>query len=128
MNDPIIFISRYRLKEGMLDGFREHYLGSVPTTETAKPGTLLQLAYISQDSREVAIVRLFPDPSAMEAQLQGADQRSKAAYNFIEPARMEIYGEPGPSAVEMMKRIAGSGVPVSLSPLYVGGFIRVQSS
>jgi hypothetical protein len=128
MNDPIVFVSRNRLREDMLDDFRKHYRESVPATQAGKPGTLLQLAYTSLETSEVAIIRLFPDPQALDAQLQGADQRSKAAYKFIEPASMEIYGAPGPSTVEIMKRIAGSGVPVSLNPLYLGGFIRVHSS
>ena len=61
MNDPIVFISRNRVKEGLLDDFKKHYQESIPATDAAKPGTLVQLAYVSEDAREVVIVRLFPN-------------------------------------------------------------------
>jgi hypothetical protein len=44
MTDPIIFISRNRVKEAMLEEFRRHYLQSLGATQTDKPGTLVQLA------------------------------------------------------------------------------------
>ena len=64
---------------------------------------------------------------AMDLHLQGADERSKAAYRFIEPASIEIYGTPNNYALEMMKKIAGSGIDVSVNPQFIGGFIRPKS-
>ncbi len=127
MTDPIVFISRNRVKEGMGDDFRRHYRDSVPLTEANKPGTLVQLAYVSEDATEVAIVRVFPSAEAMDLQLQGADERSKAAYKFIEPTGIEIYGTPSTFAMEMMKKVAGSGIDVSINPQFIGGFIRPRS-
>jgi quinol monooxygenase YgiN len=124
MTDPIVFISRNRVKEGMIDDFRKHYRDSVPSIEADKPGTLVQLAYVNDDATEVAVVRLFPNAEAMDLHLQGADERSKAAYLFIEPTSIEIYGTPGSYAMEMMKKIAGSGIDVSINPQFIGGFIR----
>ncbi len=124
MTDPIVFIVRNRVKPGMLDNFREHYAASVPRTEAEKPGTLVQLAYASEDGSEVVIVRVFPNAEGLDLQLQGADQRSKAAYQYIEPTAIEIYGAPNPYALEMMNKVAGSGIPVSIRPQYLGGFIR----
>jgi quinol monooxygenase YgiN len=127
MTDPIVFISRNRVKPGMLDDFNKHYRNSVPSTEAGKPGTLVQLAYVSPDATEVVIVRVFPDAEAMDGQLRGADDRSKAAYQFIEPTSIEIYGAPSGFSMEMMKKVAGSGIKVSVSPSFIGGFIRPKS-
>jgi len=124
VTDPIVFISRNRVRPGRLDDFLRHYWNSVPLTEAAKPGTLVQLAYLSEDATEVVIIRVFPSAEAMDLQLQGADERSKAAYQFIEPASMEIYGTPSDLTMEMMKKVAGSGIEVSVNPLFIGGFIR----
>jgi hypothetical protein len=125
--DPIVFISRNRIKKGMLEEFRKHYLDSVPRTEAGKPGTLVQLAYGNEDATEVDIVRLFPSAEAMDLQLQGADDRSKASYQFIEPTGVEIYGSPGAFAMGMIEKVAGSGIAVSVKPLFLGGFIRPKS-
>jgi hypothetical protein len=83
MTDPIVFISRNRVKKGMLDDFRKHYRDSFPAIEASKPGTLVQLAYINEDATDVDIVRLFPSADDLDHQLQGADVCSKAAYQFI---------------------------------------------
>jgi len=128
MTDPLIFISRNRIKDAMLEDFRQHYLQSLQSTQTEKPGTLVQLAYVNEETAEVVIVRLFPDAAALDAQLKGADQRSKEAYRFIEPTGVEIYGTPNPFAMEMMQKVAGSGIEVRLFPRYLGGFIHVSQT
>jgi len=127
MTDPIVFISRNRVKNGMFDDFRKHYRDSVPLTEVGKPGTLVQLAYVNKDATEVAIVRIFPNAEAMDLQLQGADERSKVAYRFIEPTSIEIYGTPSTFAMEVLKKVAGSGIDVNVKPQFIGGFIRPKA-
>ncbi len=127
MNDPIVFISRNKVKNGMIDDFRNHYQDSIPPIMAAKPGTLVQLAYFNEETKEVTIVRIFPDAEGLDQQLQGADQRSKAAYQFIEPTSVEIYGTPSMFAMEMMKKVAGSGIDVQIYSEYLGGFIRPKS-
>lgn len=127
MTDPIVFISRNRVKEGLFDNFSKHYHDSVPPIEAGKPGTLVQLAYVNEDATEVVIIRLFSNAEAMDFHLQGADERSKAAYEFIEPLRIEIYGTPNKYAMEMMNKVAGSGIDVSVNSQHIGGYIRFTS-
>ena len=124
MPDPIVFINRNKIKDGKVDEFREHYCDSVPPIEAGKPGTLVQLAYENEEATEVTIVRLFPNADALDQQIQGANERSKKTYEYIEPISIEIFGKPNPATVEMMKKIAGSGVVVTINPNYLGGFIR----
>ena len=124
MADPIVFISRNRVKEGMLEDFRKHYRESIPVTEAGKPGTRVQLAYADEEHSEVVIVRLFASADGLDLQLQGADQRSKTAYQFIEPTGVEIYGKPNEYAMQMIEKVVGSGIPVSIHAQFIGGFIR----
>lgn len=69
-------------------------------------------------------MRIFPNAEALDLQLQGADERSKTTYRFIEPTGIEIYGTPSNYALDMMKKVAGSGILVSIYPQFIGGFIR----
>jgi len=124
MSNPIIFISRNRVKEGSYDEFLRHYQNSISITEAVKPGTFAQLAYFNQELAEVTVVRMFSDAQGLDLQLQGADERSKTTYQFIEPTGIEIYGAPSTYALDMMKKVAGSGIPVSVHPQFIGGFIR----
>jgi hypothetical protein len=124
MTEPIVFISRNRVKEGLFEDFVKHYQASIPATEAGKPGTLIQIAYVNEAATEVVILRVFPNAEALDLQLQGADNRSKAAYQFIEPTGVEIYGTPNPYAMEMISQVAGSGIRVSKHAQFIGGFIR----
>ncbi len=124
MTEPIVFISRNRIKEGKAAEFRQHYRNSIAPIFDGKPGTSAQLAYEQEETGEVTIVRIFPNAQALDQQIQGADERSKKTYELIEPVSIEIYGLPSPEIIEKMKKIAGSGVTVSLHRNYLGGFIR----
>jgi hypothetical protein len=124
MSEPIVFISRNKIKVGKSEEFRNHYRDSIPPIMAGKPGTLVQLAYENEETAEVTIVRLFPSADALDLQIQGADERSKKTFEFIEPIGIEIFGTPNLATLEKMKKIAGSGVVVSINPHYIDGFIR----
>jgi len=124
MTEPIVFISRNRIKEGKINEFRNHYRDRIPAIFDEKPGTLAQLAYLNEETTEVIIIRLFPNTEALDFQIQGADERSKKTYELIEPIGIEIFGNPTLATLERMKIIAGKGIPVSISPHYIDGFIR----
>jgi hypothetical protein len=108
----------------MFEAFETHYRESIPPVEADKPGTLVQLAFVNADVTAVDIVRVFSSAEGMDAQLRGADQRSKATYQYIEPTSIEVYGAPSNFALEMIKKVAGSGIAVSIYPQFIGGFIR----
>jgi hypothetical protein len=127
MSDPIVFISRNIVKEGLFEDFKNHYQGSISPIMAGKPDTLVQLAYFNEETQEATIVRIFPDADGLDQQLQGADQRSKAASQFIKPIRIEIYGTPSMYALEMMTKVAGLGIKVHIYADYLGGFIRSWS-
>lgn len=124
MSQPIVFISRNKIREGQANEFRKHYQGSIPPMVAGKAGALVQLAYENEETTEVTIVRFFVDADALDLQIEGADKRSQKTYELIEPTSMEIFGTPNPGTLEMMKKIAGPGVAVSISPHYLGGAIR----
>jgi len=124
MSKPIVFINRNKIREGKLEEFRRHYQDSILPIFESKPGTLAQLGYENKEGTEFSIVRVFPDADALDQQIQGADERSKKTYEYIEPTEIEIFGTPNPATLEKMRKIAGSGILVSISPSYIGGFIR----
>ena len=124
MSDPIVFISRNKIKEGKADEFRKHYQNSIQPIFDGKPDTLAQLGYENEERTEFTVIRVFPNADALDQQIQGADQRSRKTYEYIEPIAIEIFGTPNPVTLEKMKNIAGSGIEVSIYPNYLGGFIR----
>ncbi len=124
MTAPIVFISHNIVKEGQIDEFRKHFRANVPAVMAGKPGTFAQLAYENEDATQVTIVRFFPSAEALDLQLQGAGERSKRTYKFIETVRVEIYGKPNPAALKKVRKIAGERILVRVHPRFIGGFIR----
>jgi quinol monooxygenase YgiN len=126
MSEPIVFISRNKIRHGKAEEFRKHYQGSIQPIFDGKPNTVAQLGYENEEGTEFTVVRVFPNADALDQQIQGADDRSKKTYEYIEPTAIEIFGMPNPATVEKMKKIAGSGIMVSISPHYSGGYIRFR--
>lgn len=125
MSEPIVFVSHSRLRDGQREGFREFLRGGARALDADKPGTVMFLAYLDASGTEASIVHAFPDADAMDAHLEGVDERSGAADAFIETIGYEIYGSPSPEAIEAMQRFAASkGVPLTIRPAYVGGYLR----
>ena len=127
MSAPIIFISHKRVKEGMLDAFMQYYPEAIEELKADKPGTLVHLAYASEDGRQLTVVQVLSDADAMDALMQGAGERSKRMYEFTVTERLEIYGTPNPGVLEMMRKIAGSGVPLIYNPHFMDGYYHLSS-
>ena len=125
MSAPVVFISHHRIKPGMLDNYIQLYLEVLEEIQAAKPGTLTHSAYTNEEGTEVSHVHLILDADAMDMHLQGVSERTKLAYQYIEPRAMELYGPVSESALEMFKKIAASGVTVTFNPHYHGGYVRL---
>ncbi|HYU81616.1 MAG TPA: antibiotic biosynthesis monooxygenase [Candidatus Polarisedimenticolia bacterium] len=124
MGAPVVFISRNRVKEGKLEGFRKACQDTSERLNRDKPGTVAFLAYVSDDGAEVSIIHLFPDADAMDRHLDGVAERTQLAYEFIESAGMEIYGKLNDAALQTFKQIAESGLPVTFRRDFIGGYLR----
>ncbi len=124
MSEPIVFVIRFKIKEGKVDEFRKHYQDSIQPTLDAKPGTLIQLAYENEEATEFTVIRHFSNANALAHHLQGAAERSKKTFTYVEPYYIEIFGTPNQATLEKMEKLGGTGVTMSISPKFTGGFIR----
>jgi hypothetical protein len=126
MAESIVFISRHRIKAGKLEELRQLIPQMLPMIEAGKPRTVLFHSYLSEDKAEVSFVHVFPDAEAMDLHLEGAEQRSAAAYEFFQPLAFTIYGSPSQQALDTMSREAEQlRVRLTLLPHSLGGFIRL---
>ena len=85
MSQPIVFISHFRVKQGELDGLRRLVRDVSGSIEMEKPRTLVYLSYIDEDADNVTFVHVFADSESMDVHFEGADERSRAAFEFLEP-------------------------------------------
>jgi len=128
MTGPVAFVSHFRVKEGMLEAGTRYLEEGSRMLEAEKPRTAVFLPFVREDGTEVSIVHVFADAEAMDAHVEGADDRSREAYEYLEPTGWEIYGQPSGAVSEMMRRGAdAAGVSITFQPISVAGFVRFGS-
>ena len=125
MTQPIVFISHSAIRDGQVEGFRAFIRRGAPALEADKPGTIAFLAYLDGDASVASIIHVFPSADAMNAHLEGVQERSEEADAFIRTTAYEIYGSPDARVVQMMGAFAErAGVPLTLHPEHVGGYLH----
>ena len=123
MSEPIVFISRSRVKPGRLDDLRALTREGGKRLEAEKPRTLAFLPYIGADG-DVTIVHVFADAEAFDLHVEGAAERSRGAYELIDPISFEIYGRPSRATLDDFHKAAAGGLGLTVSPELAGGFLR----
>lgn len=127
MSGPIVFISHFKVKEGKLDGLKQHAQMMVEHIQANKPGTVAFLQYLNEEETELSIVHVFPDAEAYDQHLQGVGERAKGAFEFIEPIRRELYGMPNEQALVMSKPPDASAMAFHHKPKRMGGYLRFKT-
>jgi quinol monooxygenase YgiN len=128
MSEPIVFISHFRIKEGRFDALKQRALDTADGLQSEKPRTILFLSYVDEDRSTISFVHAFADADAMDLHIEGAGERSRAAFEFIEPVGWEIYGSPSTAALETMRQTAtASGAALTVRPEHLAGFLRLSS-
>jgi quinol monooxygenase YgiN len=128
MPEPIVFISHFRVRAGKLDALKGLASEITEGLRAGKPQTLVYLAFHDEERGMITFIHVFGDADAMDIHFKGADERSRAAFEFMEPAGWEIFGRPNADSIETMHQAAiSAGVPLTVASEYVAGFLRVVS-
>ena len=128
MPEPIFFLSHFRIKEGQLDLLRQLTSEATARLQAEKPRTVLFLSYLDADGGTISFLHAFADAESMDHHFVGSDERSRAAYQYLEPLGWEVYGNPSAAALETLREAAASsGVPLAPHPEYLAGFLRLGS-
>lgn len=128
MSEPIAFISHFTVKQGTGEDVKRLLADGSKQLQADKPRTLVFLAYFNESATQVSFLHVFADSESMDLHFEGSDERAQAAYEYVDPVGWEVYGRPSPQALETMRQAASSaGVPLTVEPDYLGGFLRVAS-
>lgn len=127
MSEPVVFISHFRVRDGKMDGLRELQRDVTARIEADKPRTLVFLAYLSDEGTHVSFLHVFADAESMDVHFEGADERSRAAYEYVEPKGWELYGRPSDQALDTLRQAASAGgVTLTVEPNFMAGFLRAE--
>lgn len=129
MTQPIVFISRWRIRRGRRAMVRETFDRAVSFIDSTKPSTALFAAYLDGDGTELRIVHAFPDATGMTAHFEGSEERSAAIRDMIELLGIEVYGPAPLAAVDQLRRetAAVPGAELTLLPIGIGGYLRAPA-
>jgi hypothetical protein len=126
MSEPIVFISHNQIKKGKLDELTRVSGEATTRLQAEKPRTLVFLAFVDEGGTQATFVHVFADAESMDLHFEGAEERSTAAYEYLNPAGWEIYGRPSKAVIEVMRQTAASaGVTLIVQPEYLAGFLRL---
>jgi hypothetical protein len=130
VSGPFIFIATNRLKEGKLDAERDRVADLASFIEATEPQLLAFNEYSSEDGSEAGVVQVHPDATSMEFHMGVVAERAARAYaeTLEATSSIQVYGEPSEAVLEMLRRQAGAGVPMTVKRFHLGGFTRIQSS
>ena len=126
MAGPFIFIATNRLKPGKLDAEKQRVPGLVDFVQANERRVIAFNEYGSEDGAEVAVVQFHPDADSMASHMELIAERAANAYaDTVEATTaIQVFGTPSDAVVEMLRRQAGAGVPISVKPYHLGGFTR----
>jgi hypothetical protein len=86
--------------------------------------------YVNEDGTEVGVVQIHPGAASMEFHMGVVAERAARAYaqTLEATTSIQVYGEPSDAVLEMRRRQAGAGVPMTVKRHHLGGCTRVKTS
>ena len=126
MSSPFILIATNRLKAGKLDRERERVPALVEFIEANEPRLIAFNEYANEAGDEVTVVQVHPDAASFEAHMGIVQERAQAAYaeTLDATVRVQVFGRPTDTILEVLRQQAGSGVEISVNGEHLGGFTR----
>jgi hypothetical protein len=130
VSGPFIFIATNRLKEGKFEAERNRAAELGSFIEENEPQLLAFNEYADEAGSEVGVVQFHPDAASMEFHMEVVADRAARAYaeTLEATTSIQVYGEPSEAVLEMLRRQAGAGVPMTVKRVHIGGFTRLQRS
>jgi quinol monooxygenase YgiN len=130
MSEPFIFIGTHTIREGKLEDFKKSCGQLVEVVEANEPRLIAFHLYVNEDGTEVTVVQVHPDADSMLFHMQVAREHISEAYQSVleKTKRIDVYGKPSDAVLEMIRQLAGSGVPLSVKAHHLGGFTRSSAA
>ncbi len=126
VSGPFILIATNRLKPGKLADEKKRVPGLVDFVEANEPRLIAFNEYVNDDGTEVAVVQIHPDADSMAFHMEVIAERAAASYAETVDATtsIQVFGLPSTAVIEVLKRQAGVGVPLTVTSSHLGIFTR----
>ena len=123
MTEPFIFVQTAPIKDGMLESYKKDFKDTVDFVQANEPRMLHFASYINEEGTEQTVIQIHPDAESMRFHMQVATEyiRERGPRNLdFSKMRIAVYGTTTESVLELMRELAGSGVPVTIKTMAEG--------
>ena len=104
----IVYIDRSDIHQGGLDELKAGIQQLVTFIESAEPQLMAYGFYIDEDTGQMTVVAVHPDPASLELHLEiGRDEFRKLAH-LITLREIEVFGSLSPHALGMLRQKASA--------------------
>jgi len=131
MLKPFIYMSTWKIKEGMLEDYKQFARELIEHIDAKEPQLIAFNMYFNEDETEMTSIQVHPDADSMDFHLQvlakvvGEDMIEWVdRAGFLESKHIKIYGTPSAKLLEVDQPLVDAGIPRSIKPLHFAGFTR----
>jgi hypothetical protein len=131
MAEPLISITTMRIKEGKVDTLKRYSRELLNIFETREPQLIAFNVFINEDGTEMTSIQMHPNTASMDFHMEVLGQVMPEMMDkfgdfteLFEINRIEYYGTPSESALQMDRSLVESGATLILKPLHIDGFSR----
>ena len=108
----VLFVGRYRIPPDALDEWRAAQREMTKFVAANLPDVLAFDAYLGEDGTEATSIHLHRDAASFQRYLETMATRIGRGTQIVEVLRIDLYGEPGATIVERMRRMGSWPVVV----------------
>lgn len=118
MAEPFIFLNTYAISPDRAETLKRGFQATAELVQAREPRMLYFGLHISEDGTEATTVQVHADAEnmAFHMRLVGDHIRKATEYLDFSSMRIQIFGTPTDAIVDQVQQLAGSGVPVTISP------------
>ncbi len=122
MAEPLIFINTYAVKPGKEEAYKKAVQEVVGIVEAKEPKMLYFGFHFSEDGSEASTVQVHAEADNFGYHMELVEDHIRAASEYLDFSSMsvQLFGSPTETILDQMRQLAGSGVPVTISPLTLG--------
>ena len=131
MSEPLIYVSTWKIKEGKLEEYKQFARELIEVFKAKEPQLIAMQIFLNEEETEMTSVQVHPNAASMDYHMQvlekalGEDMIEWVGRaDFLEPKHIEIYGKPSTALLEADRPAVELGIPRSIKPKKMAGFIR----
>lgn len=109
MADQIVYLDRFKLREGKQEAFEKYATGMAGFVEANEPDVGFFNYYLGEDGKSGAAVFVFSDAAALDKHLELAAHKFQEGADLLESADIMLLGGPASDqAAEMTRSYGGT--------------------